>query len=254
MGPKNLTDLRHILVSLAYIAIPAFLAYKQPDMGSVVVMGAIWLGMLFLSGVKREYLLALILIGSIVGIMGYDLILNDIQKKRITTFINPQGDPLGSGYNVIQSVIAVGSGGLHGQGLGHGSQSQLNFLPEHHTDFIFAAIAEESGLIGATLVLGLLLLLLWRLKKTSDKAPDSFGRFLVGGVMVMIFFQSLVNIGMNLGILPIAGLSLPLLSYGGSFIVSTFAALGLAQSVWIRQNNQHRPTRDSSEITPLSHR
>jgi rod shape determining protein RodA len=252
---KNLADLRHILISLTYIAIPAFLAYKQPDMGAVLVMGTIWLGMLFWSGLKKEYLLALILMASIVGILGYDLILNDIQKDRITTFLNPQKDPLGSGYNVIQSIIAVGSGGLHGQGLGHGSQSQLDFLPEHHTDFIFAAIAEESGLVGSALVLGLLLLLLWRIKKTSDKSHDNFGRLLVGGVMIMIFVQSLINIGMNLGIMPVAGLSLPLLSYGGSFLVSTMAALGLVQSVWIHQENSRRhPLGDSPEIAPLSHR
>jgi len=226
---------RHVLVSFIYVIIPVVLAARQPDMGSALVMIVIWFGILFLAGLKKKYLFALGALALIVLFLGWNVVLKDYQQQRIESFMNPGADPLGSGYNVIQSMVAVGSGGVSGKGLGHGSQSQLNFLPEKHTDFIFATIAEESGLVGASLVLGLLWLLLFRMKKTSDASKDSFGRLLVGGVMIMIFFQAFINVGMNLGIMPIAGLSLPFLSYGGSFLIVTLAATGLTQSVWKRR-------------------
>ncbi|MEA2007253.1 MAG: rod shape-determining protein RodA [Patescibacteria group bacterium] len=227
--------LRHVLVSFVYVIIPVVLVAKQPDMGSALVMIVIWFGILFLAGLKKKYLFVLIMLAVVTFVFGWNIVLKDYQQQRIESFMNPGADPLGSGYNVIQSMVAVGSGGVSGKGLGHGSQSQLNFLPEKHTDFIFATIAEESGLVGASLVLGLLWLLLFRMKKTSDVSKDSFGRLLVGGVMIMIFFQVFINIGMNLGIMPIAGLSLPFLSYGGSFLIVTLAATGLTQSVWKRR-------------------
>lgn len=229
---SNQLRLHSVLVSFAYTAIPAFLAAKQPDMGSAMVMVVIWFGMLFFAGLKKKYVFVLAVLGILIAVFGWGVVLNDYQQQRIQTFLNPETDPLGSGYNVIQSMVAVGSGGVHGKGIGHGSQSQLNFLPEKHTDFIFATIAEESGLIGVSLVLGMLWLLLLRMKKTADNSKDFFGRLVVGGVMIMIFFQTFVNIGMNVGIMPIAGLSLPFLSYGGSFLITTLVAFGLTQSVW----------------------
>ncbi len=227
--------LRHVFVSFIYVIIPVVLAASQPDMGSALVMLVIWFGVLFLAGLKKKYLFALGGIALVILMLGWNVVLKDYQQERIESFMNPGADPLGSGYNVIQSMVAVGSGGVSGKGLGHGSQSQLNFLPEKHTDFIYATLAEESGLVGASLVLGLLWLLLYRMKKASDASRDSFGRLLVGGVMIMIFFQSFINIGMNLGIMPIAGLSLPFLSYGGSFLIVTLIAVGLTQSVWKRR-------------------
>lgn len=225
----------HILVSGVYAAIPVLLTAAQPDMGSAVVMVVIWAGMMVWAGLRKEYILMLVLIGFIGIIFGWSVVLNDIQKGRIETFFNPEADPLGSGYNVIQSKVAIGSGGMGGKGLGHGSQSQLNFLPERHTDFIFAAIAEESGFIGAGIVLTLLWFLLYRIKRASEASRDFFGRLLTGGVLSMLFFQIFVNVGMNVGVVPVAGLSLPLLSYGGSFLLATMAAIGLAQSVWMRR-------------------
>lgn len=234
IGASHL-GLRHVLISFIYVIIPVVLAASQPDMGSALIMLVIWFGILFLAGLKKKYLFALGGIALIILMLGWNVVLRDYQQERIESFLNPSADPLGNGYNVIQSMVAVGSGGASGKGIGHGSQSQLNFLPEKHTDFIFATIAEESGFAGVSLVLGLLWLLLYRMKKASDASKDSYGKLLVGGVMIMIFFQSLVNIGMNLGIMPIAGLSLPFLSYGGSFLIVTLAAVGLTQSVWRRR-------------------
>ncbi len=235
--PAQIT-LNKIAVSFIYTLIPVTLAILQPDMGSAVVMAVIWFGMLFLAGVKKQYIMGIILAGLVIIILGWGTILNDYQKDRIQSFMDPGRDPLGSGYNVIQSVIAIGSGGITGKGLGHGSQSQLNFLPEKHTDFIYAAIAEESGLIGTGLIILFFGILLWRMGKTINLSKDIFGKFLVGGVIVMIFFQTFLNIGMNLGIMPIAGLSLPFLSYGGSFLIITLASMGLVQNVWKKTKKQ----------------
>ncbi|MEA1925992.1 MAG: rod shape-determining protein RodA [Patescibacteria group bacterium] len=230
--------LKKIAVSFIYTLIPVILAMLQPDMGSAVVMIVIWFGMLFLAGTKKQYVAGIILAGFVIITLGWGTILNDYQKDRIQSFMDPERDPLGSGYNVIQSVIAIGSGGITGKGLGHGSQSQLNFLPEKHTDFIYAAIAEESGLIGTGLIILFFGILLWRMGKTIDLSKDTFGKFLVGGVIIMIFFQTFLNIGMNLGIMPIAGLSLPFLSYGGSFLIVTLASMGLVQNVWRKTKKQ----------------
>lgn len=232
---RNGISPKHIMVSLVYVLVPVTLVILQPDMGSAVVMIIIWIGLLFFAGLKKKYLWSIMILGLLVSVMAWGMILKDYQKTRIITFIDPNGDPLGSGYNVIQSIVAIGSGGISGKGLGHGSQSQLNFLPEKHTDFIYAAIAEESGMIGTGLILTLFWVLLFRMNKTVEMSKDFFGRLIVGGVIVMIFFQAFINIGMNLGIMPVAGLSLPLLSYGGSFLIVTMASLGLVQSVWKRR-------------------
>jgi rod shape determining protein RodA len=162
-------------------------------------------------------------------------LLRDYQKSRIKNFITPYEDPRGSGYNVIQSTVAVGSGGIFGKGLGHGSQSQLNFLPEKRTDFIFAVIAEELGLVGSGIVLILFTILFYRIKETARLARDNFGYLLTVGIMVMLFSQTLINIGMNIGVSPVAGVPLPLLSYGGSSMLSALAGLGIIQSVYMRR-------------------
>jgi len=198
----------------------------------------IWVGILFLAGITTKQFFGLLIIGVLVPLLSWNLVLRPYQKERISSFMNPQQDALGSGYNVIQSMVAVGSGGMWGKGLGHGSQSRLNFLPEKHTDFIFAAIAEESGFVGSLFVLSLFGVLLFRFKRTADKARDAFGQLIVGGVMAMFFFQIFINVGMNLGIMPVAGLSLPLLSYGGSFLIVALVAIGLVQSVWKRRKKR----------------
>jgi len=231
---NELNNYVKISVSIVLVSIPVFLIILQPDFGSSLVIMGIWIVMLLVSGINKKSILALFIFLAILSSGGYFL-LKDYQKNRIATFINPQADPLGSGYNVIQSMVAVGSGGVFGKGLGHGSQSQLNFLPEKHTDFIFAVLAEELGLLGSGIVLVLFAVIIYRLKETARLARDNFGYLIIVGVMAMIMIQVFINIGMNMGIAPVTGVPLPFLSYGGSSLVSVFLALGLVQGVYLKR-------------------
>lgn len=230
----KLGEVIKIIASIVLVAIPIILILKQPDLGSAAIIAGIWGGMLFVSGISKKNIAILFLIFAIGAGSGYFL-LKDYQKERIINFIKPYNDPRGSGYNVIQSMVAVGSGGFFGKGLGHGSQSQLNFLPEKHTDFIFAVIAEELGLVGALIVIFLFGIVLYRMKKTARLARDNFGHLLAVGIMVMFFLQIMINIGMNIGLNPVAGVPLPLLSYGGSSLITILASLGIVQSVYLRR-------------------
>ncbi len=223
------------LGSFLIMALPIFLTLKQPDLGSASVLIVIWLGMALLAGVNKKYLLGLFLIALIGLFLSWGVLLKDYQKERIQTFMNPERDPLGSGYNVIQSMIAIGSGGITGKGIGNGSQSQLNFLPERHTDFVFASINEEFGLIGSFLTIGFYWILFYRLFCIVKEARDRFGQLVVGGVSIMFFYQVTVNIGMNIGIVPVTGISLPFLSYGGSFLLVVMIGFGLCQNVWMKR-------------------
>jgi len=231
----RLSILTRTVTSVVLVSIPIFLVLRQPDFGSAAIIAAIWLGMLSVSGINRKNMLVLMIIGAIAFSSGWFL-LKDYQKSRIKNFITPYEDPQGSGYNVIQSIVAVGSGGVWGKGLGHGSQSQLNFLPEKRTDFIFAVIAEELGLVGSGIVLVLFGVLFYRMREVARLSRDNFGYLLAVGVMVMFFVQIFVNIGMNVGISPVAGVPLPLLSYGGSSMVSALAGLGIIQSIYLRRS------------------
>jgi len=228
---NKLFELKKIIISGICVGIPVVLTLMQPDLGSAAIMVFIWLGMLLAAGIKTSHLLAIFLAGILIFAGGWALVLEDCQKDRITTFLNPQVDPLGSGYNVIQSVIAVGSGGLLGKGLGHGSQSQLNFLPEKHTDFIFAVLAEEMGLVGVAFLLILFTVLISKLINIALLTKDNFGKMLVTGIVVLLFSHIAINIGMNMGIAPVTGIPLPFISYGGSFLISILIMLGIVQSV-----------------------
>jgi len=230
----ELEMLPRIIASIVLVALPVYLVLKQPDFGSAAVIIAIWIGMLIASGINKKSLAIIFLVGVLAATSGW-FILKNYQKARIINFVKPSNDPLGSGYNVIQSIVAVGSGGIFGKGLGHGSQSQLNFLPEKHTDFIFASIAEELGMIGSAIVLILYGTLLYRLKETARLARDNFGYLVVIGIIIMIFVQIFINIGMNIGIVPVAGVPLPLLSFGGSSLITILASLGIIQSVFTRR-------------------
>ena len=222
---------KHIYISFAYAAVPIFLVILQPDMGSAMVLMAIWLGMIFLTGM-RLWQIAIFFLGSVIIVtMSWFFVLHDYQKQRIVTFLNPAQDALDSGYNVIQATIAVGSGGFGGMGIGRGSQSQLNFVPERHTDFIFATIAEESGFVGSSLILFFFGLIFLRMKNVINKADSKFGQLIVSGVIITIFFQVWINMGMNIGLMPVTGISLPFLSYGGSQVVALCIGVGLALSM-----------------------
>jgi rod shape determining protein RodA len=235
---KKRTELGE-LVRLAASFVLAFvliaLVLKQPDLGSSLVLTAVWAGMLFVSGMRMKHFLFLVLAGVAVAASSW-FFLAPYQKERIMTVFEPQADPRGSGYNVMQAIVAVGSGGLKGKGIGHGSQSQLNFLPEKHTDFIFSVITEELGLVGSFLVLFLYGLLFYRTRVIASEARDNFGYLLTAGVMIMLFVQIAVNVGMNIGVVPVTGIPLPLLSYGGSSLVTVMASLGLVLGVALRRD------------------
>lgn len=236
-----LSEFSRLVASFFIAGTAIFLVLRQPDFGSALILMAILIVMLFLSGIEWRYLLSMFFLG-IISLIIIWFMLADYQKNRIINFINPENDPKGSGYNVIQSMIAVGSGGISGKGLGHGSQSQLNFLPENHTDFIFAVIVEEFGLLGAGMVIVLLLIIFYRMKKIAELAMDNFGYLIVCGSMAMFFAQVLVNIGMNIGVMPVTGIPLIFLSYGGSSLISSFIIIGIVNNIFIvsRRNMETR--------------
>ncbi len=222
---------KNIASTLVYVLIPVVLIVLEPDLGSAIIIMAIWLGMLLVSSMNKKYVLAFLLIAVAAAGLGWKFVLQDYQKTRIEVFLNPELDPRGRGYNVRQAVIAVGSGSLTGRGLGRGLQSQLKFLPERQTDFIFASAAEEIGFIGCAALLALYYILLWRLVKIMRYAKDELGYYIAGGALFLFFTQILINIGMNMGLLPVTGIPLPFLTYGGSSLVVVFIALGVVQNV-----------------------
>ncbi len=227
---KNVPGWRNVFKSLFWAAPVILLIFKQPDLGSSLTLVAIWTGMLFASKISLKKILILTLVALIIIPLSW-VFLKDYQRQRITGFLSPESDPLGRGYNLIQSTIAVGSGQLWGRGLGRGTQSRLQFLPEFRTDFIFASIAEEMGFLGSVVILVLYLYLLIYILRVAGKTEDRFSYLLVLGVFSQISFQIFVNMGMNMGILPITGITLPLISYGGSSLVATIICLGLVSSV-----------------------
>jgi rod shape determining protein RodA len=191
----------------------------------------IWFGLLLVSQIQKRYLVGVVLVAVVLSLFGWKFVLHDYQKQRVEVFLNPSLDLRSTGYNVRQATIAVGSGGLFGRGLGHGLQSELKFLPERQTDFIFASASEEIGFVGCISLLVLYYLFAWRLILIMRQAKDDLGYYIVAGVLFMFFTQVTVNIGINIGLLPVTGIPLPFLSYGGSSLLVLMAALGIVQSV-----------------------
>lgn len=226
-----LAKFRYVLASFGYVLILAIPILAQPDLGSTGMLVAIWLGMLLISSMPRRFFVYLAVFFLIVAVASWQFLLHDYQKDRLRSFANPISDPLGRGYNVIQSMVAVGSGGLWGQGLARGLQSQLKFLPEKQTDFIFASTVEELGMLGGGFVLFLFGYMLYRIMKIMRNARDLFGTYLGAGIFFVLFMQIAVNIGMNLGLLPVTGVTLPFLSYGGSSLLITFWLLGIMENI-----------------------
>lgn len=228
-------QIRHIIVSGLLTFVPVGLILVQPDLGSALILVLLWILMLLISGIKKEYIAVLILLGLSISWIGWNFVLASYQKDRILSFINPMRDPLGAGYHMIQSKIAIGSGKLIGRGLGHGPQSQLKFLPDQHTDFIFAVISEELGFLGAVFLLSLFCFLLLRIVKISKKVKDEFGLMLTLGACFLFLIQIFINIGMNVGVLPVTGVPLPFVSYGGSALLFSFILLGILESITVRR-------------------
>mgnify|MGYP001949354543 CR=1 FL=1 len=203
----------------------------QPDLGSVLVLLSIWFTLLLIAGLHWRYFIITAFFSGLSFISGWLWFLKDYQKDRLRVFLDPSLDPLGQGYNVIQSIIAIGSGGFWGKGLGYGSQSQLHFLPEAHTDFIFAVIAEQLGFIGIFFLLIFYGFLFYKIWQIAKEAPDNFSKFLAVGIMIFFLVHVGINIGMNLGLMPVIGIPLIFLSYGGSSMLVSFLAIGLLQAV-----------------------
>jgi rod shape determining protein RodA len=226
---------RHILLSGVYILFPAILIFLQPDLGQVLILIALWVGVLIISGIKLRHFLILVLCGLLILILSWSFLLKDYQKERVLSFLTPGIDPLGVSWSQNQAKIAIGSGGIFGQGIGQGSQTQYGFLPEPQTDFIFAAIAEETGLIGVSVLLFLFSILIWRIIRIAISSQTNFFRLFATGFSILLISQIFIHIGMNLGMVPVIGISLPLISYGGSGLIATFLALGILQSIKISQ-------------------
>ncbi len=211
------------------------LTMLQPDLGSAILLGIVWFGMVWVVGARRLYL-ALLVAGVVsMAVIGWFFFLKDYQKDRLANFINPGRDPLGSGYNVTQSIIAVGAGKLFGRGLGFGSQSQLRFLPEAHTDFVFSVIGEELGLAGIAAILILFAIVFWRLLLIIQKSDDDFVAATATGILILFFIQLFTNVGANLGLLPVTGVTLPFVSYGGSSLVINLLLIGILESMMVKK-------------------
>lgn len=222
--------LRSVLIAIPIIIIPAALTAKQPDLGTAILMAIAGGSVLFLAGLSWQVIASsAVLIGACVPLVWYRLY--DYQRQRVLTFLDPENDPLGKGYHIIQSKIAIGSGGLFGKGWLNGTQSNLHFLPEHTTDFIFGVCGEEFGFAGTCLLISLYLLVVFRGFYITVNAQDTFSRLIAGSITITFFIQFFINMGMVTGILPVVGVPLPLVSYGGSSMVTIMASFGMLMSI-----------------------
>ncbi len=231
MNRGQINSWRNIAITFAYAALPAVLIFFEPDLGSSVIVLAVWFGQILISPIRKIYIIVLLVTAMLLAGLGWQFVLRDYQKNRVEVFLNPDSDPQGQGYNVRQAMIAVGSGQWFGRGLGQGVQSGLRFLPEKHTDFVFAAASEEIGLVGSTSILALFIILLTRLVVIMKRARDDLAMYMVGGILFLFVSQFTVNVGMNIGLLPVTGIPLPFFTAGGSSMLVTAIALGVVQNV-----------------------
>ena len=234
MADHAMTRWRVLAVSFLFVALPLVLVYLQPDLGTAIVIAATWGVMALAAGMKMRDVLIILAIGAVAAPLIWAN-LRPYQQERILTFIDPERDPLGTGYNVTQARIAIGSGGLYGLGFCSGTQSQLRFLRIRQTDFIFSVIGEELGFIGSLFVIALFAFILFRIIRAAMLSRTTYGKLVAVGVVAMIFVQSYVNLGMNLGLMPVTGIPLPFVSSGGSSLISLLAAEGVVQSILLRQ-------------------
>lgn len=225
---------RHLIISFLYLVVPLVLVFTQPDFGSAMILFFIWISMVLFAGLTARQITLLLAVGIVgVGVL-WMFLLKPYQKNRVISFLQPERDPLKSGYHAIQAMIAVGSGGVWGKGVGYGTQSRLNFLPEHQTDFMFAAFAEEWGFVGIGMLFIFFGLLFWRIIHISIRAPDNFSKLFGLGLCFLLIGHIAVHVGMNLGLLPITGIPMPFMSYGGSFLLTLMISLGILESIAIR--------------------
>ncbi|TSC91613.1 MAG: rod shape determining protein RodA [Parcubacteria group bacterium Licking1014_17] len=227
----EISRIRHIFISGIYAVVPATLAFFQPDLGSALVMIAIWLGMLMFSGVRKSHLAAIFIVGIVISTLGWFFLLKPYQRTRITTFINPYVDPRGTGYSTIQSRITFGSGKILGILGARKEERPPTSIPEPFTDFTFAAFAQKFGFVGVVVLLGAFFLLIQRIGNIGGQASNNFAKLFSLGLITMIFTHLFINAGMNMGIMPITGIPLTFLSHGGSHLIAVMAGIGLIQSI-----------------------
>lgn len=239
---------KHLFISALYALLPIGLILLQPDFGSAMIVALLWLGMALVAGISKKHIL--LVVGALVVVfsLSWFFVFKPYQKDRIISFVHPTSDIRGSGYNAYQSVIAVGSGGVLGKGLGYGTQSRLNFLPEYQTDFVFAAFSEEWGFMGSLLVLFCFCFLLWRVKVHASRGASNFETLFCVGYMLLLFGHIVVNIGMNIGIMPVTGIPLPFMSYGGSHLLGEFIGLGIVLSMTRYERAIHRADIDNEFV------
>ena len=228
---EQIGDFKHILISGTYALFIFGLVFVQPDFGSGAILFLLWLGLVLVSGIKLRHLTVVFVIGTIVFGLLWQFVFFDYQKERIVTFLDPLADIQGAGYNAYQSTVAIGSGGLLGKGIGYGTQSKLLFLPEYETDFIFAAFAEEWGLIGVILLFLLFAAVVWRLLYHANQGATNFERLFASGVAILFVSHFFIHVGINIGFLPVTGTTIPFLSYGGSHLITEFVAIGMVMGM-----------------------
>lgn len=236
----EIAHFRHILVSGVYTFIPFVLVFLQPDLGSAIIIFLIWFGMVLVSGISKKHLTLVLLTGLVSFTALWFFAFEDYQKARIATFINPLADVRGAGYNAYQSTIAVGSGQFFGKGIGYGTQSKLRFLPEYQTDFIFAAYAEEWGFFGVIILFVLFGIVVWRIIKNALSGATNFEILFGLGMAIMFISHFTIHVGMNMGLLPITGITIPFLSYGGTHLIAEFAGLGILMGMRRHSKGIHR--------------
>ena len=240
---------RQVIISALMLAAPILLIAIEPDLGVAMLLLALWASLLVFSGLSWSAISGLSVIALAAALASWRWLLADYQQERLLIFLDPSRDPLGAGYNILQSIVALGSGRIVGRGLGHGPQSQLEFLPERHTDFILSSIGEELGFIGVFLILLLYGILLWRILRIAQTTNDNFGRLLATGTFTILLISLTVSAGMNMGLIPVTGIPLPMLSYGGSSLLSTFVLLGLVQSVHVYSKWAQSPPMEITNLT-----
>ena len=247
----EIAHIKHILISATYMIIPFLLVFFQPDFGSALILVAIWFGMVMVSGLSKKHLFGMIALVVFAVLAMWSFVLEPYQKSRVMSFLHPLEDVQGTGYNAFQSAIAVGSGRWIGKGVGYGTQSRLSFLPEYETDFMFAAFAEEWGFLGSTVVIMLFGIILWRILRHAMRGAGNFEILFGVGIATMFGSHIIINIGMNIGLMPVTGLPLPFMSYGGSHLLTEFIALGILMSMRKYARTGHREEYHREiELTP----
>lgn len=234
---ESMNSLRTFAGSIAIVALPGAMVFAQPDLGSSLVFAAIWLGMVVVAGANWKHIFGLIGAGLVAVPFVFLGLVSDYQRERIHLWLDPERDPLGAGFQALQARIGIGSGGVFGKGLTHGTQTQLDYLRTQTTDYIFSVLGEELGFLGAMVLFLLFALLLWRGLRAAELSRDMFGRLLATGIVASILLQTFINVGVNVGLLPVTGIPLPFVSQGGSSLITLFIALGILQSILLR----HRP-------------